>query len=132
MYEVRYAKAQDDSLILADNVEYYKLAIRKWYFRTTLGYANLHEGFEIWDSHDVSALYFRFSDGTAWLVEWIETHFDAPGVAFGMNPYPWQVRVKCKGFYGALPVGQAKHDIMDLYLERLALELGKANLLKQY
>ena len=131
MYGVRYAKAQDDSLILADNVECNDLAIRMWYVRTTLKYANLHEGFEIWDSHDVSALFFRFSDGTAWLVERIETHFDAPGMAFGINPYPWQVRVKCRGFYESFPVGQAKHDILDLYLERLALELGKANLLKQ-
>ena len=92
MYGVRYAKARDDSLFLADNVEYNDLAIRMWYVRTTLKYANLHEGFEIWDSYNVRALFFRLSEGTAWLVERIETHFDAPGMASGMNPYPWQVR----------------------------------------
>ena len=131
MSSIRYMKSQGDNLILADNVEYNDLVVRMWYVRTTLKYANLHEGFEICESDDMSALFFRFSDGTGRLVERIETHLDVPGMAFGLNPYPWQVRVKCQGHYESFPVGQAKHDILNLYLERLALELGKAILLKQ-
>ena len=131
MFRARYAKVQRDSLNLFDNVGYADLTKRHWHIRTTLKYANLHEGFVICDSHDITALFFLFPDGTVRLVERVEIHFDAPGMVFGLNQLPWQVRVKCEGLYESFPVGQAKDDIMDIYLERLAFELGKASLLIQ-
>ena len=132
---MRYAKTQEGDLVLADNVEQYgDLTNRNWQVRTTLKYALLHEGFVICECGDLTGLFVQCSDGTRRLVELAEKHLDAPGIAFGTNPYPWQVRVKCQGIDESFPVCQAKLEkevVPNLFLEKLASELNKANLLLQ-
>ena len=135
MLSIRYNKSQGNILILFDNVEQYgDLSRRNWQVRTTLKYALLHEGFVICECGDLTGLFVQCSDGTRRLVELAEKHLDAPGIAFGTNPYPWQVRVKCQGIDESFPVCQAKLEkevVPNLFLEKLASELNKANLLLQ-
>ena len=126
MLYVAYEKLPNGDLKLAEDVETHgDLTTREWHVLCALKYTLLHERIVIGCCDGITALLFKWLDGTKRLVENIEKCLELSDPT-----HWWHVQVKCQGICNPIHVSRADREDANLaYLDSLAYHLDRNNLL---